>query len=816
MATVTVPPARRPDLILRPLGNAGRVVVKDPVSGNYFNLEAPEAFLLEGLNGRQGVDDICLAFEARFGDALTPEDLEQFIEIARAQRFLVSDALAEVPNRPTTPALAPKPPPGKAPGVFDWLKGATANLLFWRKSLVDPDRFLTWLAPRVSFLWTRAFLVLSLTGIAWALLLLLVNWPEYKDYFVENLRWDTVLLAYVAIVLATALHEVAHGLTCKRFGGEVHEIGVLFLFFLPCLYCNVSDAWLIRERSRRMLVTLAGAYCDLCVFALAVFAWRVTLPETMPHLLAWGVLSVCGVRFFFNFLPLFKLDGYYLLSDWAEIPNLRQRALDHVAAHARWLLWGAERPEREERGRFLLVFGLACFAFSVFYLGLMLWALTNLALYSIGVIGLAPVGLLAWLVVPGLFQAFSKGEMRAMFLKRHKRLTIWLAVLAGLTAILVLVPVPDRASGTFKIRAASRAEVRAPAPGFLNLIHLDEGSTVQSGTVIAMLEIPDLESRLAQKAAEMNEADAKLRLLELGPRQEEVLEQRHRVRRAATWRDLAGKDLERKMQALEQELSRLDKQIQQAKTQYDFATDALDRAKRLLDKKAIALDRFRDLEKDHALFLSQWHQALAQKEERLAVGVLEQENELARREKDLADARAALTLLEVGTRPEEIQAEKARLTRLTEEKRYLEGLKVRVRLTSPISGIIITAHLREKIGHYFKEGDLICEVEDLSGLEAEITLEEQEVAKVAAGQPVAFKARSLAFKAFDGNVERIAPQAATGKVQSTVTVSCRLEDPPSELRSGMTGYARIQCGTCSLGSSLFGRIFRFVRTEYWW
>ena len=83
MATVTAPPARRPDLILRPLGNDGRVVVKDPATGNYFNLEAPEAFLLERMDGRQGVDDICASFEARFGDALTPDAIDSAVKLFR-------------------------------------------------------------------------------------------------------------------------------------------------------------------------------------------------------------------------------------------------------------------------------------------------------------------------------------------------------------------------------------------------------------------------------------------------------------------------------------------------------------------------------------------------------------------------------------------------------------------------------------------------------------------------------------------------------------------------------------------------------------
>src|SRR5262249_3404259 len=159
------------------------------------------------------------------------------------------------------------------------------------------------------------------------------NAAELVAYFPQTLRWQTLALGWVAVVLATLAHEFAHGLTCKHFGGEVHEVGFLLIFGMPCFYCNVSDAWLFRAKSRRLWVTLAGGYCDLCSWALAVFLWRLTLPGTLPNHLAWVVLTVCGGRVLLNFNPLLKLDGYYLLSDWTEVPNLQQRGWDLVMAH---------------------------------------------------------------------------------------------------------------------------------------------------------------------------------------------------------------------------------------------------------------------------------------------------------------------------------------------------------------------------------------------------------------------------------------------------------------------------------------------------
>src|SRR5205807_8459525 len=139
-----------------------------------------------------------------------------------------------------------------------------------------------------------------------------------------------------------------------------------------------SDAWLFREKRKRLVVMLAGGYCDLVLWSLAVFVWRLTHTQTIIHYIACVVLSVCGGRALINFNPLMRLDGYYLLSDWAEIPNLRKRSWAHVMGHARGLLWGAARPEGERRGRFLVGYGITSWAFSVFYVALMLVGLVKL------------------------------------------------------------------------------------------------------------------------------------------------------------------------------------------------------------------------------------------------------------------------------------------------------------------------------------------------------------------------------------------------------------------------------------------------------
>src|SRR5688572_18344496 len=265
----TIPPARRPELMLRPIGNRGEFVVKDPQSGQYFNLGPQESFLLERLDGEQTARAICDAFERHFNEPLSEQDLGEFLEVARSMGFLqavgVPGTLLGEDARAVTTADYASAPPSRAAAEPTPAK-PRQSILYWRKSAFDPDRFFNWLEPRIRFVWTRGFVIVSAACMAVALLVVLSNGHEIVSRFPQVARWEPWVLAWLTLVLATTLHEFAHGLTCRHHGGEVHEVGFLLMYFIPCFYCNVSDAWLFREKSKRVWVTLAGAYCDLMLW----------------------------------------------------------------------------------------------------------------------------------------------------------------------------------------------------------------------------------------------------------------------------------------------------------------------------------------------------------------------------------------------------------------------------------------------------------------------------------------------------------------------------------------------------------------------
>ena len=820
----TIPPARRPDLLLRPIGDEGRHVVKDLRTGEFFELGPVESFLLLGLDGRQPTDALRVAYEGRFAEPLSPEDLEDFLELARGQGFLAPEgepaltAAAEAEAERVQPpgAGASRPPPdGPVPGP----SRGRQSLLYWRKTLFDPDRLFNYLEPRLRFLWTRGFLAVSGALIVAASWLVWVERQALVTQFPHALRWETLALAWVTMVTVTTLHEFAHGLTCKRHGGEVHEVGFLLMYGLPCFFCNVSDAWLFRERWKRLWVTIAGGYCDLVLWAVAVFTWRVTLPDSLPNYVAWVVLSICGIRVLFNFNPLLKLDGYYILSDWLEMPNLRKRAWDSWMGHLRWALWGGPRPGRQPRGRFLLGFGMASWLYTLSFTALVLAGLRGLLSGRGGALGIAWMSVLGFAMVRGQFDGFTAGEFGKMIRSRRTRAVSWAMAVAALAIALSTTRMDERVGGAFTVRPTRRAEVRARIAGFLREIDFDEGDRVSPGASLARLEVPDLESRIAQKRAQVEEAEARLRLLRVGPRPEEVQEQRARVKRGEAWLDLGRRDLTQAHRAFEEELMQLDEEFTRLRLEQDGAAASLARAKKLADRGAESRERLREEETKWRVAQAQLRASEARKRAREAAGTLEAEAELSLREQKLAEARAALALLEVGTRPEEIEAERARLALLQEEARYLEGLVDRVEVTSPVGGLVATPRLKEKVGQYLREGDLICEIEAPDALEYEVVVAEQDEARVRPGQPVVLKARALPYETFRARVDRIAPRgskAEKDEVQATFVVYCGLADGGAGLRPGMTGHARIACGRKRIGELLLNAMLRVIRTEFWW
>ncbi|QDS98882.1 efflux RND transporter periplasmic adaptor subunit [Adhaeretor mobilis] len=825
--TIELPPdlpRLSPGLIIREDSMPGTYVVKDLDSGKFFHVGEEEHYLFSQLDGHSDHIKIRSSFEARFEAPLSEKDLQDFVDLASRRGLLDGPDLS--------PELKPNGKPSSKPNKRKH-SAKKQTWLNWRIPFLDPDQILNWLEPKLRFIWTRSFVVLTLGLIVFATAVAYANRAHWISAFPEAITWKTIALVWGLIFLVTLIHEFAHGLTCKHYGGEVHEIGFLALFFMPCFYCNVSDAWLFRERRKRLWVGAAGAYCDLVIWALATLLWRVSAPESSLNYFAWMAATICGGRCFLNFNPLIKLDGYYLLSDATRLPNLFDRGRKRFVQTVRYLLWGARRPKPETQGRFLFYYGMASWLFIATILWGMVYGL--LQLQSLGSAGLGLVGIVFAVLMPlvigkNLLRGFSAGEFTKMLKKRRGRALVWLLAILGIPAVTCLVPLQDRVSGNFAVRPSTRIEINALEAGFLKNIVVSEGSRVEAGAVIAHIEIPDLEMNLTKKHAEIRESKANLRRLQVGPRPEEVAEQRSRVERVVNWVKLGNQDLNSAQRAYEEEIIQIEHEILQHEAEVEFGELSLSHSEKLHMQEALSGEQLLSEKTKLRISTLKHDFAQAKLRSREAKGTIEAESELARREKELADERSKLTLLEAGGRPEEAEAESARLARLNEELKYLQHLKSRVVLRSPVDGIVTTPHMHELNGKHVPTGTVVCVVEDLTDLATEIAISESDVLKVEPGQLVELRARSMPMRTFKTEVLRTAPAAklstaptASGAptvpnavVPGKVVVYCKLNQEDAQLLSGMTGYARIYGKERSVGGITLDRARRYLRTEFWW
>src|SRR5947209_2115623 len=259
----------RPDLGINAQRYEGRTywVVKDPVSLRYYRFKDQEHFLLQYMDGRHTLDDAQKAFEKRFRpDRLTLEDLEHF-----AQQLL-------------TAGLAQNESPQAGKQLFDrrkkrirseWMQTLT-NILYIKIPVFDPDKLLTHMVKYLGWIFTVPFALASVALMLAALLLVGTHFETFRDKlpsYHEFFSFKTIIYLWIALGVVKVIHEFGHGLSCKAFGGEVHEMGLLFLCLSPAMYCNVSDAWKMPNKWHRIIISFAGIYVELVIASIATFVW---------------------------------------------------------------------------------------------------------------------------------------------------------------------------------------------------------------------------------------------------------------------------------------------------------------------------------------------------------------------------------------------------------------------------------------------------------------------------------------------------------------------------------------------------------------
>uniref|UniRef100_A0A7C4LLB9 HlyD family efflux transporter periplasmic adaptor subunit n=1 Tax=Schlesneria paludicola TaxID=360056 RepID=A0A7C4LLB9_9PLAN len=501
-----LPWRRRADIVPRSRRSAGSTgwILKDPVALRYYTLREEEYFVWSRLNGRVVAEALCQLFAEQFApQRLTIEELQRFVGQLAAHGLVVADQLGSggwTDQRRREQAR--------------WRRWTSINPLAIRFRGVDPDRLLSALVPWCGVLFSKTGVLLGTMLIVSAMLLWLTHADEFARRWPEELaQWSVRDLGSLAAVLAVVkiAHELGHGVACKRFGGEVHEIGVLLLVFTPCLYCNVSDAWLLPSKWQRMGVSAAGMWVEALLAALCGWLWWGSAPGWF-HTACLQVVVVCAAStLVFNINPLLRYDGYFILADWLEVPNLQQQAWSEWRRQwSRWMLGISTPPPADlsPRWRFWLPwYALASFGYRMLVIGVILWMLhawlepQGLATVAHGIAVLTVAALLVGPAVH-LQQRLTARRPGPRIGPRGMLRLLAAAVLLGL---LLFAPLPARVQAPLLLQPAQAQGVYVTVEGYLEWI-VPPGSFVSAGDAVARLSNPALAREIARLEGELQAA----------------------------------------------------------------------------------------------------------------------------------------------------------------------------------------------------------------------------------------------------------------------------------------------------------------------
>ncbi|MBC8351904.1 MAG: hemolysin D [Planctomycetes bacterium] len=486
-------------------------VVKDPIALKYYRFEEEEIALLQMLDGQSSLVEIQAQFEERFApQKITLQDLHQLTGMLHRSALVVSDAEGQGPQ-----LLKRHSEQARRQRI-----SSLTNVLCVRFKGFDPDRLLGWLDRRIGWFFSPACFFLCV-ALAFAALLLVTaqfdvfqaKLPSFGDFFAsKNWFWLTLTLAGTKV-----LHEFGHGLSCKRFGGECHEMGAMLLVLTPCLYCNVSDSWMLPSKWKRAAIGAAGMYVEIVLASVCTFVWWFTQPGLLNYL-CLNVMFISSVStLLFNANPLLRYDGYYILSDLVEIPNLRQKATTILQRKlAAWTLGLPEAPDPFLPQRRQLLFALYTVAAAIYkwiVLAAILWFLYMVfEPYGLQVIGkLITAFAVGGLVFQPLWKLgkffFVPGRIDRV---KKPRMFTSVAIASVVVLAVFMLPIPHYVRCGLYVQPRGAATVYVESPGALQKIHVRPGETVLPGQPIVTLDDVDLNITLVRLRGEKQGLDTKL------------------------------------------------------------------------------------------------------------------------------------------------------------------------------------------------------------------------------------------------------------------------------------------------------------------
>ena len=392
------------------------------------------------------------------------------------------------------------------------------NLLFPRIPVWNPDNFIKAWMPVIRVMLSWLGVVIWLAVIITAVVSIAPMWEQLGTAAKNSVDPSNWLLLMATFVIIKFIHEMGHAFSCRRFGGEVHEVGIMLLVLVPTPYVDASTAWAFANKWKRVFVGAGGMIFELFVAAICAFVWKATYGSGASTInqLAYNTMLIASVStIVFNANPLLRYDGYYILSDFWEIPNLQRKAAEYTLGLVKRHIFRVKQqqplpPLKQRIEMFFYAIASSCYRIFVSL------AIAYMLLYTlpqeIKVVGLIMGG--TALITFALFPLFKLAKYLAtepeLHRKRGRAVAFSLAVAAVVIAAVGIVkfPVTVRAEGV--LEAAQRQTVRVETPGFVEQVHVRDGQFVKKGDLLLTLSNSNESTKLTTDTIELDIAGMEL------------------------------------------------------------------------------------------------------------------------------------------------------------------------------------------------------------------------------------------------------------------------------------------------------------------
>jgi len=476
-------------------------VLQDHATGQ-FQRFSPQAYQLIGLmDGSKTLQQIWDAGCQRLGDDLpTQDELIQLVAELNKANVIQTDTLPDIEQ------LQRRRWEQQRSKFIQQLKSP----LSIRIPMLDPEYFLAKCMPLINIIFSR------FGGLLWLLIVILggalavIHWRGLTDNLSDRLfALQNIMLMALAYPLVKVIHELGHAFAVKRWGGEVHEMGVMLLVFFPVPYVDASAATSFRNKYQRMLVGAVGILGELLIASIAMIVWVSVEPGGI-RALAFNVMLIGGIStLIFNGNPLLRFDAYYVLADYLETPNLGSRGNSQVGYLLKCYIFGVRglksAAKSASESAWLASYSIAAYIYRLFVMVAISSFIASQYLF-IGVL-LACWSVWASLLMPImkiLPKPLTDPQLRR---KRTRIFTISGGVIGATLLLLLAVPVPYKTYSQGVLYVPQEAFIRSPVNGFVDALMVPIGSHVQPETLLISLKAPDLIAEAKVLAAQVNEAD---------------------------------------------------------------------------------------------------------------------------------------------------------------------------------------------------------------------------------------------------------------------------------------------------------------------